>query len=58
MSRGRGGGRGMGMGRGKQHYLSLMDSSSSQNTGCPMPYAHEFDTYMPPDPSQLVQDVQ
>jgi hypothetical protein len=23
-----------------------------------MPYAHRFDTYMAPDPSQMVQDVQ
>jgi hypothetical protein len=45
-------------GRGRRHYLSLVDSSSSQNTGSPTPYAHGFNTYMAPDPSQLVQDVQ
>jgi hypothetical protein len=41
----------MGRGRGRQHYLSLAGSSSSQNTGSTMPYAHGFDTYMAPDPS-------
>jgi hypothetical protein len=45
-------------GRGRQYYLSPADSSSSQNIGSPMPYAHGFDTYMALDPSQLVQDVQ
>jgi hypothetical protein len=39
-----------GSGRGRQHYLSPTDSSSSQNTGSSMPYAHGFDTYMAPDP--------
>jgi hypothetical protein len=48
---------GRGRGRGRQHYLSLVDSSSSHNTGSFESYAHGFDTYMTPDPSQLVQDV-
>jgi hypothetical protein len=47
-----------GRGRGRQHYLFPVDNLSSQNTGSPMPYVHGFDTYMPPDPSQLIQDVQ
>jgi hypothetical protein len=34
------------------------NNSSSQNTGSSTPYAHGFDTYMTPDPSQLIQDVQ
>jgi hypothetical protein len=45
-------------GRERQHYLSPVDSSSSQNTGCSTPYVHEFDSYMDPDPSQLVRNVQ
>jgi hypothetical protein len=40
-----------GRGRGRQYYLSLADSSSSQNTGSSTPYAHGFDTYMAPDSS-------
>jgi hypothetical protein len=44
--------------RGRQHYLASVDSSSSQNIGSTTPYAYGFDTYMAPDPSQLVQDVQ
>jgi hypothetical protein len=47
-----------GRGRERQHYLSPVDSSSSQNTGSLMPYAHGFNTYMVPNPSQLIQDVQ
>jgi hypothetical protein len=54
MSRGRGRERE----REREHYHSLADNSSSQNTGSSAPYAHRFDTYMAPDPSQLVQDVQ
>jgi hypothetical protein len=45
-------------GMGRQHYLSPVDNSSSQNTCNLMPYVHVFDTYMTPDPSQLVQDMQ
>jgi hypothetical protein len=49
---------GRGRGSRRQHYLSLVDSSSSQNIGSSTPYAHDFDSYMAPDPSQLVQNVQ
>jgi hypothetical protein len=42
---------GRGRGREREHYLSMVDSSSSQNTGSPTLYAHGFDTYMAPDPS-------
>jgi hypothetical protein len=43
--------RGRGRGRRRQHYLSPTESTSSQNTGSSTPYAHGFDSYMPPDPS-------
>jgi hypothetical protein len=45
-------------GRERQYYLSLVNSSSSQNTGSLTPYVYEFDTYIAPDHSQLVQDMQ
>jgi hypothetical protein len=48
----------MGRGRRRQHHLSSMDNSSSHNTSTSEQYAHGFDTYMAPDPSQMVQDVQ
>jgi hypothetical protein len=51
-------GRGRRMRRGRQHYLSDVDSSSSHNASSSEPYTHEFDTYMAPDTSQLVQDMQ
>jgi hypothetical protein len=38
-------------GRERQHYLSPMDSSFSQNTGSSTSYAHGFDSYMALDPS-------
>jgi hypothetical protein len=46
--------RGRGRRRGRQHYLSLVDSSSSQKIGSHMPYAHGFNTYMAPDPLEMV----
>jgi GTP cyclohydrolase I len=36
----------------------MTESSSSQNTGSSTPYAHRFDSYIVPDPSQLIQSVQ
>jgi hypothetical protein len=49
---------GRGRGRGRQHYLSPVNNSSSQNTGSSAPYAHGFNSYMAPYPSQLVQNMQ
>jgi hypothetical protein len=42
----------------EQHHLFSTDSSSSHNTGSSEPYANVFDTYMPPDPSQMVHDME
>jgi hypothetical protein len=42
----------------EQHHLFSTDGSSSHNTGSSEPYAHVFDTYMSPDPSQMVHDMQ
>jgi hypothetical protein len=47
-----------GRGMERQYYLFSIDSSSYQNIGSSTPYAHVFDSYMAPDLSQLVQNVQ
>jgi hypothetical protein len=49
---------GRGRERGRQHYLSLTNSSSSQNIGSSTSDAHGFDSYMATDLSQMVQNVQ